>query len=55
VAKLERLIFNDYLDAGVTALFMILVVVVVLDSARAWIAEIGRRRDQAPGRLALAR
>ena len=55
VAKLERLIFNDYLDASVTGFFMVLVIVVVMDSARAWVAEIGRRRDQAPGRLALAR
>jgi carbon starvation protein len=54
-AKLERLIFNDYLDASVTGLFMFLVAVVVIDSARAWLSEIGRRRDQAAGRLALAR
>ena len=55
VTKLERLIFNNYLDAGVTGFFMVLVAVAVIDSARAWIAEIGRRRDQAAGRLALAR
>ena len=55
VTKLERLIFNNYLDASVTGLFMVLVAVVVIDSARAWLSEIGRRRDQAAGRLALAR
>ena len=43
------------LDASVTGLLMVLVAVVVIDSARAWLAEIGRRRDQAAGRLALAR
>ncbi|MGH7899339.1 MAG: carbon starvation CstA family protein, partial [Candidatus Binatia bacterium] len=36
VAKLERLIFNDYLDAAVTAAFMILVLVVVFESLRVW-------------------
>ena len=35
-AKLERLLFNDYLDATVTGLFLVLVLVVVADSARAW-------------------
>jgi carbon starvation protein len=43
VAATERLIFNNRLDAAVTALFAALVIVIVLDSAREWLA-IWRRR-----------
>jgi carbon starvation protein len=49
IARLERLIFNDYLDAAVTGLFMFLVVVVVMDSVRVWLAVLnGKRRLRAP-------
>jgi carbon starvation protein len=42
VAKLERLVFNDYLDAAITAVFLVLVVVVLADSLRAWYGVLGR-------------
>jgi carbon starvation protein len=51
VARTRTLVFNDYLDAGITALFLVLVVIVVGESARAWIRAIGERPRsvQAPG------
>jgi carbon starvation protein len=37
VFEMQQVIFNNRLDAAVTALFMVLVSVVVLDAARVWI------------------
>ena len=39
-----RLIFNDRLDAAVTAFFMISVAVILLDSMREWMAVLGGRK-----------
>jgi carbon starvation protein len=39
-----RMIFNDYLDAGVAAFFMVSVVVILADSIREWWAVIGGRK-----------
>jgi len=36
VAQTEALIFNARLDAGITAVFMLLVAVVLIDSLRIW-------------------
>jgi carbon starvation protein len=36
VARTQTVIFNNRLDAAVTAIFMVLVAIVVLDAARAW-------------------
>jgi carbon starvation protein len=44
VEATQRLIFNNRLDAAVTALFAILVLVIVVDSAREWLAILNRRR-----------
>jgi carbon starvation protein len=44
----SRLIFNDRLDAAVTAVFMIVTVVVLLSSAREWVLILTRRK---PARL----
>ena len=46
VAETHALIFNDRLDAAVTALFMVLVIVIVVDSLREWYRVLERR----PGR-----
>ena len=44
IAATERLIFNNRLDAGVTALFAVLVLVILADSAREWFAILSRRK-----------
>jgi carbon starvation protein len=44
IASTERLIFNNRLDAAVTALFAILVLVIVIDSAREWLAILRKRK-----------
>jgi carbon starvation protein len=44
---LGRMIVNDYLDAAVAAFFLVLVVIVLADSARIW---YGLMRSGAPGR-----
>jgi carbon starvation protein len=43
-AATGRLIFNNRLDAGVTAMFAVLVLVIVLDSAREWVAILRGRK-----------
>ena len=41
----RRMIFNDYLDAGVAGFFMISVVVIIVASAHEWFSVIsGRKR-----------
>jgi carbon starvation protein len=55
VAKLERLIFNDYLDAAVTGVFMLLVLIVVADSARVWFGVLSRGRGVATREYVVAR
>jgi len=44
MASTQRLIFNNRLDAAVTALLVGLVLVILVDSAREWIAVLGRRK-----------
>ena len=39
-SDLGRMIFNDYLDAAVAAFFLVLVVIVIADSARIWLGLI---------------
>ncbi len=43
-AVTRRLIFNNRLDAAVTGLFALLVLVIVVDSARVWLAILRRRQ-----------
>ena len=45
LAATQRLIFNNRLDAVVTALFASLVIVVLVDSARVWLAVLRRRKE----------
>ena len=44
IVPTQRLIFNNRLDAAVTALFAVLVLVIVADSVREWMAIITRRK-----------
>jgi carbon starvation protein len=44
VGDAHRMIFNDYLDAGVAAFFMISVIVIIADSIREWSAVLGGRK-----------
>jgi carbon starvation protein len=44
IASTRRLIFNNQLDAVVTGLFAVMVLVIVLDSAKEWLAILSRRK-----------
>ncbi|HTE48046.1 MAG TPA: carbon starvation CstA family protein [Gemmatimonadaceae bacterium] len=43
-ADAHRMIFNDYLDAGIAVFFMLSVIVILADSIREWSAVIGGRK-----------
>ncbi len=47
VAHAERIVFNDRLDAGVALLFMAVVVLVILASAREWWMVLAKRKPAA--------
>jgi hypothetical protein len=47
VAGLQRRIFNDQLDAAVCGLLVVLVSVIVIESATQWISVISGRRKPA--------
>jgi carbon starvation protein len=49
VLETQTVIFNNRLDAGVTALFMVLVAVVVLDAARVWWTTLRGPRPEVVG------
>jgi carbon starvation protein len=44
IAETQALIFNDRLDAAITALFMVLVLVIVAESAREWYRVLSGRK-----------
>jgi len=44
IAETQALIFNDRLDAAITGLFMVLVLVIVAESAREWYRVLSGRR-----------
>jgi carbon starvation protein len=44
IAETERLIFNNRLDAAVTAFLAVMVLVILFDSTREWIAILSRRK-----------
>jgi carbon starvation protein len=44
VADASRVVWNDYLDAGVAAFFMLSVIVILGDSMREWFAVLGGRK-----------
>ncbi len=49
IAEVRVLIFNNRLDAGLTALFMGLVLVVVLDAGRVWLRTLRQGAEGGPG------
>jgi len=44
IAAVHRQIFNNRLDAAVTGLFALMVLVILFDCAREWLAILGKRR-----------
>jgi carbon starvation protein len=44
LAAVERQIFNNRLDAVVTGLFALMVIVIIIDCARQWLAILSRRK-----------
>ena len=54
IAETQTLIFNDRLDAAITALFMILVLVVVVEAAREWFRVLGGQRPAPAAEYAAA-
>ncbi len=44
IAAVQRQIFNNRLDAAVTALFAFMVIVILVDCARQWLAILSRRK-----------
>jgi carbon starvation protein len=44
IGDAQRMVFNDYLDAGVTAFFMVAVVVILADSIREWMEVLRGRK-----------
>jgi len=44
IATVQRQIFNNRLDAAVTGLFAIMVLVILADCARQWLAILSRRK-----------
>jgi carbon starvation protein len=44
VAIVQRQIFNNRLDAAVTGLFVLMVIVILIDCAREWLAILSRRK-----------
>ena len=54
VAEIKRLIFNDRVDALMTVLFILLVAVIIADSARVWIATLLGGRAMTAARMETA-
>jgi carbon starvation protein len=45
VAETQTMIFNERLDAGICALFLVLVTLIVVDSVRLWIGILSGERE----------
>jgi carbon starvation protein len=54
IEQTRHVIFNNQLDAAVTAAFLVLVAVVVLDAARGWLRTLAARRNGAGATGAVA-
>jgi carbon starvation protein len=44
IVTVQKQIFNNRLDASVTALFLVMVLVILIDCARVWLAILSRRK-----------
>ncbi len=50
-AEISRLIFNDRVDAAMTLIFIVLVAVIIADSARAWLTALAGARATPADRM----
>ena len=50
-AEISRLIFNDQIDAAMTLIFIVVVAIILVDSARAWIRALAGAQASPAARM----